>query len=310
LSLVGVAYFLDKFGDLYGNPTALNSRPDMLQVYQVCVQAWSMQWLPSTMHSGTTSNGSCCLRDGTCDIDLEDDLLRNVRAKELYTDCWWHAYRLLLLTAPSSSFVRILAVFIFKMAAVPDFTLKTLPPGDLPREMLERAILQLTVLTRLIQDFCEELPAHSKYGLLLECTSTMMHWYGCVRETSVAMMDGESCPGFGFKLNCSNPEDVCADTEVDHNIPTPSGLDPSVTLLDEAGQVAAMDIVRLWREVITLREIVLNPSADPVICFRQLQKCRRIVDKNEQEVICTLKRSAAACKEHDREYRASAGRAR
>lgn len=253
-TLNGMARFLDSFGDIYGNSLSREVHADALTALEGVTHAWSTQWLfskPPAVESAPDSWLS------------SDTLLQVAQHKSFYAQSWKYAHDLLIKTKDSPSFVRILAVFLFNMAETPESVLHSLQPGETPVDLQDHALVQMKTLLSLVVVFAETLPTGSIHRNLLESAAGVVHWYGYVRDTSVAFVN-ERRPVLD---TIRRVEDSPAVGQAFGSFATTGPF------LEAVCQAAAPRIIELSRNVIAIRDAVNVPDIDIAEYYAKLQGC-------------------------------------
>ncbi|KAF2096187.1 hypothetical protein NA57DRAFT_78958 [Rhizodiscina lignyota] len=163
LTLIGIARFLDNFGNLYGNHLTKKEQNAQEEMVLAVVQAFSMQWIPPS--------------DG----------------EERYCDTWNRAHHFLIRCHKTRSFRYIYSVLLFHMVTVPTEMEKKLSEDTTPNGLLDRALQEMQVLAGFVQRYCKQLPSHSIYGTLLETAVSVFQWYGYIRDTVASSVGERPC---------------------------------------------------------------------------------------------------------------------
>lgn len=284
LSVFQIARLLDEIAELYGN--SLNARDfcNALRAQEAVLKAWTMQWFVSREVGRRDASVMQSQQRTTSDAD---DLLESMRHRDVYSAYWWRAHRLLADSKGSSSFTRMLAVFMFHMAAVPDGVASRLSLGDTPLDLLDRALLQTQVLLRLLHDFTDRLPSCSRYGSLLECAGSIVHWYGYMRDTSASMLSTKMTALSEVSIN---------DTAVLRDSARTERSDITTTVdVEMAYHRLASNTIALWRRAVHLKDASGGDSADPSSCVDALLSCFNIVAASDEADVRDLELGLTGC---------------
>lgn len=276
LTMFQVARLLDEFAELYGNPLKTRHLRDAQKAQEAVLQAWSMQWFVAREASRREGSAPEDQHRRTC----SDDMLESMRHRDMYSAYWWRAHRMLADSKGSSSFTRILAVFMFHTAAVPDGAASQLSLGDTPFDLLTRALLQMQALLRLLHVFTDRLPSSSRYRSLLECAASIVHWYGYMRDTSASMLSART-PTLPQALISDEAVLEDSDGKVAR---VQRGDNTTAADIEAAHHRLASKTIILWREVVHLRDLCSDGSLDPISTVAALSSCLSSAAASESNV--------------------------
>lgn len=277
LTLLDAAKLLDSFAGLYGNFLSGQDRHEAVASYDAVIRTWSMQWLPCA-DTGCPDSPINHQSDG-------DRLLKLARAKDVYAAHWWRARQLLLNTRGSPSFVRILAVFWFSMTAIPDAIQRELPHGERPFDLLDRGLLQLQALLRMLHDFSARLSPSSKYRLLLENVNGMFEWFAYLRDTSTSAASDRYRMLPDVSLPCGGPIDTVA-LESDASAKSDDSSDTEI-----ACHKLSISAIALWRNVACLKELIRSDDDGPADDLALLESCMLLIRTCEAREVRLLEHS-------------------
>lgn len=273
---------LDSFGELYANSLSFEDRNHALKAEVAVSEVMHMQWLP--LRQVIQMNDSDP-RDDDPVTGIADDLLDFHMARQIYETYWWRAQQLLSRSKASASFTRIMAVLTFNLAAIPDGMLSNLPPGDAPLDLLDRSLLQLQALLRMVRKFTDGLAEASTYKALFIYAAGCTQWFGYVRDTSTAMMLGRK----------TVLPDVCVlHSVVSHRQTIAASVSPDVHVLKppdgpvEASQRLSLDTVALWRLTTRISGVGASSAADLSGREAVIQSCSNLIEEIHTSVVPIL----------------------
>ena len=166
ITLVGIARFLDNFGNLFGNPLSKIEQKRQEQMLVAVCTAFALQWLPSRESPDP----------------LED------RFKDA-----WHEAHCLLAKSNTMSYRYIFSILLFQMIVDPRGAKPDVQDELSPMELLNSALGGLQRLEMQVKRYCKELPAGSRYQTFLEISIATFKWWGYVRDTITSIQLDRPC---------------------------------------------------------------------------------------------------------------------
>jgi hypothetical protein len=193
VTLVGVARFLDNFGNLYGNKLGAGMQKQHESTLVAVLQAFSLQWLPTSVSPETCN---ALARVGASALPLMHNFVgdeASQSARALFLDAWFRAHSCLTRSTETRSFRHIYSVFLFQMITTPSEARTLLKDGERPEDLFEKGVRELQQLQKLVHKYCNQLSVNSMYRMLLETAVSIFQWHGYVRDTVNALLDGTPC---------------------------------------------------------------------------------------------------------------------
>jgi len=212
VTMLGIASFLDNFAGLYGNVLDSHTIYESEMVLRDVIHVYSLQWVPCTKSTLPTSKHrdkdisvTSITRDqpspAAVSTSLECSLsqgsqqpkCRPSTGASIFMDSWFKARNRLLTLNSSPSFKATYALLLFDMIVPPpqvdEASFKDLEPQHFLRVGLD----YLSTLTGFVQSYCNNLGKTSLYSQLLQAGLQIFHWFGYVRDTTLAVMRDRSC---------------------------------------------------------------------------------------------------------------------
>ena len=183
VTLIGVCRFLDNFSPLYGNSQSRKDRERENQVLTAVVQAFALQYSP------TSSDASIFSEPGA----ILDRKNQDQSSSELFKTAWFNARFILAESKADCSFIHIYAVFLFHLTTVPEEAKAETSSSCGPNQLLGCALLQLIELEALVEQHCGYLGPGSAYRALLQSSIRILKWYGYVRDTLASLSSNRTC---------------------------------------------------------------------------------------------------------------------
>ena len=111
---------------------------------------------------------------------------------KLCDHAWFKAREGLVASKPICSFVRLYAVFVFHLLALPeDPVARRLEDG--PDQLLDHALGQMKALVTEVEKYCLHLKIESAYRSLLDSCVRIIKWHGYVRDTLASLQSDRLC---------------------------------------------------------------------------------------------------------------------
>lgn len=176
MTLVGSARFLDHLAGLYGNKLGLAARNQSDAALHAVLRVFALQWIPlprSSSGTGPPSDRDSCL--------------------DAYTDAWFNARSQIMASQHIRSFRVVLAILLFDGIAIPIKAHTSLGFAGIEHEFLDIGLQSLSMLDKLVMQYCATLGPFSRYAALAEASLSLVRWCGYIRDLGAALTANHEC---------------------------------------------------------------------------------------------------------------------
>lgn len=193
VTMMGIARFLDNFGPLYGNVLGPKARKQDECTLTATLQAFSLQFAPAPKKEARTTTLNEPFESVLGSAVDENVGTDHSKSSHVFAAAWFNAYKLLMESMHTRSFIHLYAVFLFQMTTVPPEASLSDKVDVSPLEMVDLALKQMRELHSLIDEYCEHLEPRSIYRFLLHSSLSIFNWYAYLRDTIASVLTPRTC---------------------------------------------------------------------------------------------------------------------